>query len=588
MTSSLHAAATAPPARTLPPPATPPAETKFQVPKLHALTSLRFFAAAMIVMLHSQAYFGAIKPLARFTLTQGVCFFFVLSGFILTYAYPSLDMRGARRFLVARLARIVPLHVVAFLLYVIALPAWYRDSVSRDTHGAGLLSLFLLQAWVPVYRVQTAFNGVSWSLSVELFFYLCFPLLLWRWRRTWRVKLALAFLLVCGAILVANRWLAHLPRGAEVRDVVYFYPLARLWEFVVGVATAHLWRSLRPRIRCERWIGTALEVAILAATFAAMFASGAWARHMGHWAIVGPGGEAWLASSGFVCLPFAALICVMAFEWGWVARFLACRPFVLLGEISYSLYLLHLLVCHYYVIHPGPFVALPPWLLYLGYWTIVLLVAYVGWSAIEVPCRRTIVSFWDRHIARDAERRARIVPNPVRRAPRRTLATFARQGNIAASGALLLIFATIHFAGGIAAPPSPMPVTIAPSAGRAVVAVDTVGNHPAVHDAPVVVNRRDYPSDAMAVVGWSVDPVDRGPVRGVQISVDDRPSTWAEYGSGRNDVSAQFGGDAFLHSGYIGMVSLKGLSDGPHTLTIRALARGDGAFAETRQALTVR
>ncbi len=48
----------------------------------------------MIVVLHAQGYFGTIGPLARFTLTQGVCFFFVLSGFILTYAYPSLDIRG--------------------------------------------------------------------------------------------------------------------------------------------------------------------------------------------------------------------------------------------------------------------------------------------------------------------------------------------------------------------------------------------------------------------------------------------------------------------------------------------------------------
>ena len=586
MTSLVHAPVPQP-VRTLVPPARPQAEATFTIPKLHALTSLRFFAAAMIVMLHSQGYFGAIKPLAHFTLTQGVCFFFVLSGFILTYAYPALDMRAARRFLVARLARIVPLHVVAFLLYVIVLPAWYRDSVSRDTHGAGLLTLSLLQAWVPVYQVQTAFNGVSWSLSAELFFYLCFPLLLWRWRRTWRVKLALSFLLVCGAILVANRGLALLPRGAEVRDVVYFYPLARLWEFVVGVATAHLWRSLRPRIRCGRWVGTALEVAVVAMTLAVMLESGAWARRAGHMGIIGPGGEAWLASSGFVCLPFAALICVMACEWGWVARLLSCRPLVLLGEISFSLYLLHLLVCHYYVIHPEPFVALPPWLLYLGYWLIVLLVAYVGWSVIEVPCRRAIVGLYDRFAARGGERPPGTIGTRRTSAPRPALGAFARHRQLAAGGALLLVFAMLHFVGGIAASPPTGLVGIAPSAGRAVVAVDTIGNHPATDNAPIVVDRHDYPSDAMTVVGWSVDPLDRGPVRGVLIGIDGNQSTWAEYGSTRNDVSAQLGGSAFLHSGYIGMISLKELSDGPHTITIKALAHGDGAFAETRQAVVI-
>ena len=368
------------------PPVTPPAADRpLATPKLQALTSLRFFAAAMIVMLHAQAYFGLVAPLRRFTLTQGVCFFFVLSGFILTYAYPSLDGRGVQRFLVARLARIVPLHLVALLFYVLILPSWYRDAVSSTTHGAGLLSAFLLQAWVPVYRVQTAFNGVSWSLSVEFFFYLCLPLLLWRWRQTWRVKLALTFLLALGTMFVANRWLGHLPAGTDVPDVVYFFPLARLWEFAIGVATAHVWRYLRAHVRCGRRLGTLLELFVVAIVLIVMILSGDWARWAGHFAFVGRGGEAWLASSGYVCLVYAALICVMACEWGGVSRLLSCRPLVFLGEISFSLYLLHLTFCHYYVIHPGPFIAVPPWLLFAGYWVVILVASYVGWARGRSP-----------------------------------------------------------------------------------------------------------------------------------------------------------------------------------------------------------
>jgi len=577
MISTVIAPLVGSPPAIVPPPAPRRADATFTIPKLQALTSLRFFAAAMIVLFHAQGYFGAIPPLARFTLTQGVCFFFVLSGFILTYAYPSLDPRGVGRFLVARLARIVPLHLVAFVVYILILPAWYRDSVSRGTRGAGLLTLFLLQAWVPVYRVQTAFNGVSWSLSVEFFFSLCFPLLLWRWRRTWRVKLAASFLLVCGSILVANHWLSHLPRGAKPPDVVYFFPPARLWEFVVGVATAHLWRYLRPRVRCGRWVGTALEVAILAATFVVMFQSGAWAHRAGRWGMIGPGGEAWLASSGFVCLPFAALICAMACEWGWVARFLSRRPLVLLGEISFSLYLLHLIVCHYYVLHPGPFVALPPWLLYLGYWAIVLLAAYVGWAMVEVPCRRAIVGFWGRHTARDGGRTV------ARRAPTR----IDRRWNIAAGGTLALALVGLSVAARIATPVTMPSANAGPVEGRALVAIDLIGQHPATADAYMIVDRRDDPSGAVAVVGWSADPVRGGPVRGVLIGVDHQPGVWANYGSGRNDVAATLGGAGYLHSGFVGMVSLKDLSDGPHTITVKALAEGDDRFTETHQLIVI-
>ena len=563
----------------------PPADRPPATPKLPALTSLRFFAAAMIVMLHAQAYFGIVTPLQRFTLTQGVCFFYVLSGFILTYAYPSLNRRGVQRFLVARLARIVPLHLVALLLYVLILPAWYRDSVSSTTHGAGLLTAFLLQAWVPVYRVQTAFNGVSWSLSVECFFYLCFPFLLWRWRQTWRVKLALTFLLAVGTMFVANRWLGHLPRGADVPDVVYFFPLARLWEFAVGVATAHVWRYLRARVQIARWLGTALELLVVATVLIVMILSGGWARWAGHFAFVGKGGEAWLASSGCVCLVYAALICVMACEWGGVSRLLSRQPFVLLGEISFSLYLLHLLFCHYYVIHPGPFVSVPPWLLFVGYWFVILLASYVGWALVEVPCRRALVGLWDRHTGRDTAR-AGAATKPHRPAvqARRRVAAFWR---VAASGALLCVAAGLHVAA--SAPPPPLSATanVPPVAGQAMIGIDSVGDQTATGDQPIVIARRSYASAAITVVGWSVDPVDRGPVRGVLVDMDGAPSHWAEYGSTRNDVSADLGSAAYLHSGYIGMIPLDGLANGLHTLTVWAVNRDGGASAAVQTAVLV-
>jgi peptidoglycan/LPS O-acetylase OafA/YrhL len=562
----------------------PPVDRSPATPKLQALTSLRFFAAAMIVMLHAQAYFGIVAPLQRFTLTQGVCFFYVLSGFILTYAYPSLDGRGVRRFLVARLARILPLHLVALLLYVLILPAWYRDSVSSTTRGAGLLTAFLLQAWVPIYRVQTAFNGVSWSLSVECFFYLCFPLLLWRWRQTWRIKLALTFLLAVGTMFVANRWLGHLPRGADVPDVVYFFPLARLWEFAIGVATAHVWRYLRARVQITRRLGTALELLVVGTVLTVMILSGGWARWAGHFAFVGKGGEAWLASSGCVVLAYAALICVMACEWGEVSRLLSRRPFVLLGEISFSLYLLHLLFCHYYVIHPGPFVSVPPWLLFAGYWLVILLASYVAWALVEVPCRRALVGLWDRHAARDAGAGAITKPRrPAAQSPGGRAAFW----RIAASGALLCVAVGLH----VAASPSPPVQAVAagalPVAGQGMIGIDSVGDQPVTSNQPVVITRRSYASDAMTVVGWSVDPVDHQPVRGVLVTIDGVSASWAEYGSTRNDVSADLGSAAYLHSGYIGVIPLNGLADGVHTLTVWAVNRDGGASAEEQAAFRI-
>ncbi len=373
----------------------------------------------MIVLLHMQGYFGDLPALAHFTLTQGVCFFYVLSGFILTYAYPQLDRREAARFFVGRFARIAPLYLVALLLYVLILPAWFRDSVSSITPASAVLTLLLLQAWVPIYRVQTAFNGVSWSLSAEWFFALCFPLLLWRWRQTWVCKLALTLVLVAGMIAIANYGSGRLPPTVEARDLVYFHPLARLWEFALGMTTAHLWRALYPRLRYGRGIGTALEAGALGVTFAVMAGSGEWSRQAGQSALVGPGGEAWLASSGWVCLPFAALILVIGLERGWITQLLSLRPFVLLGEISFALYLLQLLVFHCYALHPEPFMATPPWLLHLGGGCLLLLVAYVGWALVEVPARRAIMRLWKRYEARDLALTGRLQRTPATVTPTR-------------------------------------------------------------------------------------------------------------------------------------------------------------------------
>ncbi len=509
----------------------------------------------------------------------------MLSGFILTYAYPSLDRRGVQRFLVARLARVVPLHLVAMLLYALILPAWYRDSVSSVTHGAGLLTAFLLQAWVPIYRVQTAFNGVSWSLSVECFFYLCFPLLLWRWRQTWRVKLAFTFLLTAGAIFVADRGLPYLPRGAEVRDVVYFFPLTRLWEFAVGVATAHLWRAVQPRVRCGRRLGTALEVLAVAIVLIVMVLSGGWARWAGHFALVGSGGEAWLASSGFVCLVYAMLICVMACEWGGVSRALSRRPFVLLGEISFSLYLLHLLICHYYVIHPAPFVSVPPWLLSLGYWIVALLAAYVGWAIVEVPCRRALVGLWDRHAARSAARAG--TGGKARRPAVQSRSGLATLWRVAASGVLIAVAASLQVAANPPPPIQAVATSVPATDDQALIGIDTVGAQPAADDRAIVIQRHTYSSGAMTVVGWAVDAAVRGPMRGVLVDVDGASPTWAAYGSARNDVSADLGSAAYLHSGYIGMISLDGLTDGLHLLTVRAIPRDGRPGAVRRESFII-
>lgn len=94
--------------------------------KLDSLTSLRFIAAAMIVVSHSVGHFhlDPHQVVENLPLAQGVSFFFVLSGFILTYVYQDLQgLKPFMHFLAARIARVWPVFFVAAVLTFAVWPA---------------------------------------------------------------------------------------------------------------------------------------------------------------------------------------------------------------------------------------------------------------------------------------------------------------------------------------------------------------------------------------------------------------------------------------------------------------------------------
>ena len=134
--------------------------------KLDQLTALRFFAALMIVIHHSVGLFG-VKDIGV-NWGQGVSFFFVLSGFILTYVYPSLETwPQIRRFWKARVARIWPAYLVSFAIGYLLIPYVLVTKIA-------LVKLLMLQSLVPLSTYYFSYNALSWSVSTEAFFISCF------------------------------------------------------------------------------------------------------------------------------------------------------------------------------------------------------------------------------------------------------------------------------------------------------------------------------------------------------------------------------------------------------------------------------
>ena len=153
---------------------------------LGPLTTLRFLAA-LAVFGHHLAFLADDPRTARvynrflFEGRVGVNFFFILSGFILTYNYaPTIAhwrWREIREFYVARFARVYPVHLLTFLIAAVLLTG--VSMAPARSAAAAICQLTLTQSFCPDPAVYFSFNAPAWSLSAEAFFYAAFPTLLW-------------------------------------------------------------------------------------------------------------------------------------------------------------------------------------------------------------------------------------------------------------------------------------------------------------------------------------------------------------------------------------------------------------------------
>ncbi len=303
-------------------------------PELPALTSLRFVAAFWVVLFHVHEIGlnrGGSAAYLDFAMLGylGVSFFFVLSGFILVYVYAGRVV-APRRFWQARFARIYPAYLFSLLVSLGGL--FYFWPVTRKQH-LEVLTLttypLLLEAWFP--KLLLLWNPVGWSLSVEAFFYLLFPFVLPRLERLpWpRLRLAipafwLASVALTGGYMLLRpdgaAWPTSADNGMFWLGVVKLNPLVRLPEFLLGMGVGLLF--LRLPARARSW-----PVGLGAALLFAGIALQRWIPYpMLHSGLLGPA--------------FALMIFGFATQPAW-AGFLRWKPLLLLGEASYSLYLLH-------------------------------------------------------------------------------------------------------------------------------------------------------------------------------------------------------------------------------------------------------
>lgn len=335
-------------------------------PALHALTSLRFFAALAVVLLHYRDLLGPLPAWLRQVIVSGqfgVTFFFVLSGFILAYRYREWFAGGVTDarfwwFLRFRLARLYPVYLLGLLLDT----PWHllerasAGALSQDAHvywASWLLNAVGLQAWVPSVPFAMFWNTPAWSVAAEFFFYATFPwLCAFLCRRgprgnglLWAVPLAVvAGSLLYGLVLYAMNYVGRLGVGTQYLVITY-NPVLRYSEFLAG-CLAGLWflggRESGPAHASAgmRLLQTSAGRHALLCLCLAMVVVRVMAMDYS-----GPSAFLWLLDVStkytFFILPFVGVILVVASGPTGLSPLLEHPRMVLLGEASYSLYIIH-------------------------------------------------------------------------------------------------------------------------------------------------------------------------------------------------------------------------------------------------------
>lgn len=369
--------------------------------EIRTLVGVRGVAVGVVVTMHLAPFFFLFAPSLEPSfnyLASGILavdFFFLLSGFILSYKYLDLLAGSERvatlRYLVLRVARIYPVHIVM----VFALVAYHHLSIRQWGYGLEsdnvdplnvALNVLMLNEIPPV----TTINLPSWSVATEMGAYLAFPLLavvLVRVR-----SLRTAFLLAL-SLLVVGAWLVYgyyERLGLDAANETYVVPWLRIATcFPAGCLVYLGWRQLpEHQRRGPQWdlvalagiVGTVVTVAVVQD------------RDTFH--------------APMVAYPFLALTLLgLAGATGGMAAALGNRVVEWSGRVSYSVYLSHFLVlavAYGWIVRRG--IAAEPRgvrvLVTLGVIALVVAVGAATYYLVEEPSRKAGRNFAHRRWGR--------------------------------------------------------------------------------------------------------------------------------------------------------------------------------------------
>ncbi|MDR6846422.1 acyltransferase [Flavobacterium granuli] len=289
--------------------------------RIEQLTFTRFLAAVSVVVFHyGKKSFLFNNDIVSFIFSNGnvcVSYFFILSGFVMIIAYGNNAVISVSDYFINRFSRIYPLYFFGILLiFFLQLRTYNVDILGL------FLNIFMIQAWVPSKVLSV--NSPGWSLSVELLFYIIFPLMFNKFYKISSLKKVSFFIII---FWVLSQVFLHLQfefyGGFEldtIKNMLNYNPLMHFNEFLIGnVAGLFFIKNLQEKkgnydFAILLFVG--LVLLALKFRFGLNF-------HNGLFAVF-----------------FIPLIILFSLNNGFITKLFQKKIFVFLGEISFGIYIL--------------------------------------------------------------------------------------------------------------------------------------------------------------------------------------------------------------------------------------------------------
>jgi peptidoglycan/LPS O-acetylase OafA/YrhL len=311
---------------------------------LDSLTGLRGIAAVVVFLAHFDVHKSI--PILNHAIgflswhNAAVDLFFVLSGFTLAYVYSERNFGPTqlKKYLVARFARIYPLHLLTLLAASVLVYRSINARYGTEEFSLDMLrQIFLVSCWAPIGN-GTCFNPPSWSISVETFCYIfvfpplaLFPDLVKRVHGRLSTPIFVLSAMTCSYYIFTRFFSPELLLYGNHKVLPAFSYFVNIVRGVLGFSGGVLLHlSFKNEDGFFRFCRKYADLIFCAGLL----------LMLGHQLHLGVNNHMLVVMSPLLCLACAG-------GTGYVNRVLSAKLFLHFGDISYSIYLIHYLVILY-------------------------------------------------------------------------------------------------------------------------------------------------------------------------------------------------------------------------------------------------